>query len=945
VTGVLAMMTLGCGIDPRRAPVMDGGNAIRDPLALGWAGCASIRKGPVCELGEQRLMTLWIEGGAWWSSKLMVASETGELVPKEVEEVEGGTRLSLEIPLGASVVEVREPQEGARWRLMIGPQRRPRREEEEIARWLAAGRAGRYAEALASLLALRASVSPESAGILSAAIGRMALGLGDAERAETAFRTSISAAEAEGRLSDVVRDGDALLWILVILRQRYGDARRLLDELTPFGAQYPEGAIWIENDAGMLAADTADIRTALEKYRSAERDARRLGRTTMEENASDDVARVLTRLGRADEAIAIQRMLPPPANPCARAIRTINLSEALMARASRRSTREPDADVAAALTAARAAAEACPDKERRLLALINATDYALDTRGSDSEEVVQMVNSLVAAPSDGDMLRASRRAEVLGRWQLAQGKPAAALATFEGQIPRVRALGLLDETFRSVVGSGRALAALGRHREALSRFEEAQRLLQQMLTGVPLGEGRSTFIGGRDRGVGYLVDALVQGGQVRRALRVARWIRSVELALTARLDRLATLPAQARQRWDEALERYRHIRRDIEREAGDDWQIPRSALAARLKGRKTRAALARAALDDAYGLLVLPHGGPPQVFDGPSKGEVHVVLFPGPDGWLVFAETDGAAIARRLSAFDVTSDVAAARTGAAALTLVDRALAGGRRVRMFPYGDAELIDWASVLWRGRPLLGAAEVEYGLDLGGHAKRIVEAREGRTALVIANPTGDLPGAAAEAGFVAAALTNWELTRLEGEAATRDATLAALPRARLLHYGGHARAAHQGDGALSSALILSRNERVELGDLLATQAVPELVVLSACEASATEPGAPSLLGLAQGFVAAGARAAIAPARAVDDANARQFVEAFYAALARHGWGARPERDSGATGLDKVRQAFRDAAARLAAGGRDAAGSVTSRSPDNAGSATWKSFRLLVP
>ena len=471
---------------------------------------------------------------------------------------------------------------------------------------MAVGRTGRYAEALAGLETLMARAPAAQRGLVSAAVGRMALGLGNVERAEPAFRASIAAAAADGRISDVVRDSDALLWALVNLRQRYADARRLLEDMTAFAAQYPEGRIWIENDGGMLAADTADIRTALERYRSAEREARRLGRTSMEENASDDVARVLTRLGRADEAIAVQKALRAPADSCARATRAINLSEAFMARASRRATRAADPEVAAALAAALAATEACPDKDRRLLAMVNAADYALDAQGPGGGDVVQLVNALAAAPPEADVLRASRRADVLGRWLLSQGKPAAALATFEAQVPSARALGLLDETFRGEVGSGRALAALGRKRDALARFEEAQRLLEQMLLGIPLGEGRGSFIGGHDSGVGYLVSALVDGGQVRRALQVARWIRSVELAHTARLDWLAALPPEARQRWDDALERYHHIRREIEREAGEDWKAPRAALALRLQERKNRSAQARAALDEAYRLLVAP---------------------------------------------------------------------------------------------------------------------------------------------------------------------------------------------------------------------------------------------------------------------------------------------------------------------------------------------------
>ena len=317
-----------------------------------------------------------------------------------------------------------------------------------------------------------------------------------------------------------------------------------------------------------------------------------------------------------------------------------------------------------------------------------------------------------------------------------------------------------------------------------------------MLRGIPLGEGRGSFIGGHDSGVGYLVSALVDGGQVRRALQVARWIRFVELANTARLYWRAAWPPEARQRWDDALERYHHIRREIEREAGEDWKAPRAALALRLQERNNRSAQARAALDEAYRLLVAPDRGGPRALAEPAGGEVHLVLFPGSDGWLVFAETRGAVIARRIAKLEVDSwALAAARTGAEVLALVDSMLAGARRVRLFPYASADCIDWAAVAWRGRPLLASVEVEYGLDIGAPGKSGTKARrkatrgprhrksDGRSA---GRGGGSRGGGGGAPGVGRHAPGR--------RCSAREATLSALPRARLLHYGGHARA---GDG----------------------------------------------------------------------------------------------------------------------------------------------------
>ena len=42
-----------------------------------WAGCAVIRSGPVCELGAQRTLTLWVGGGAWSRSGTVIATDKG----------------------------------------------------------------------------------------------------------------------------------------------------------------------------------------------------------------------------------------------------------------------------------------------------------------------------------------------------------------------------------------------------------------------------------------------------------------------------------------------------------------------------------------------------------------------------------------------------------------------------------------------------------------------------------------------------------------------------------------------------------------------------------------------------------------------------------------------------------------------------------------------------
>ena len=943
-----SVIVLAASACKNQSPRVDGGKPDARPVRVGWAGCARVRTGPLCELERDRTLTLWIAQSDWQRRPWAVATDKGPVAPRLETGIDGGTRLTIRVPAGAHVVQLRAQDEPPRWSLAVADETAPAADagagQEEIARLIALGRTGKYADALVGLTRFRETAAPADRGPADAAIGRMALGLGDVDRAEPAFRASIAAAKVEQRVSDVVRDGEALLWAYVVRQQRYADARRLLAETTPYAEQYPEGQVWLDGEAGLLAADTADVRTALDRYHAAQVGARRLGLSRLEQSAADEVARVLTHVGRADEAAAIQKALPPPADPCARATRALNLSDSLMALAAQRSSTAPgqNAEVTAALAAAQAATDACPDADRRLLALINAAAWAIEV--GDDQRAASLVQRLRETPPPQDLLRSCWRADVIGRWLLHQGQPAAALATFEAELPAARGRGLLDETFRAQVGAGRALLALGRRRAAVSRLQTARHLLVEMLRGIPIGEGRGSFLGGHDVVVRTLVQALVDGGAAAQAMEVARWSRSVELAHAARVDRLANLSPVAHRRWDAALERYQHIRRDIEREAGEDWKLPRAALARSRTEREARAQQARTALDDAYRLLTegtdeTPDGRAERALASelaaPGSGELFLAFFPGVDGWFALAATARGATARAVPSDAFASTAAAAR----ALAPFGDELSRARRLRLFPYGAADRVSWQAVPWNGRPLLASFEVEYGLDVGSRAVRSgasVGGHAGATALVVSNPTGDLPAAALEAQAVTGALEGWNVVRLDGLAATRDAMLAALPGARLLHYAGHARAG--ATGPLSSALVLNGEGRIELGDLLAAPAVPELVILSACEAAGVETRQPSLMGLAQAFVAAGAAAALAPTRPVGDADARAFTAAFYEALGRT---LDPRPDTAPDqAVARMRTALRTAATALRSRGSGAV-----RREDEFTGGSWDSFRLLVP
>jgi hypothetical protein len=190
----------------------------------------------------------------------------------------------------------------------------------------------------------------------------------------------------------------------------------------------------------------------------------------------------------------------------------------------------------------------------------------------------------------------------------------------------------------------------------------------------------------------------------------------------------------------------------------------------------------------------------------------------------------------------------------------------------------------------------------------------------------------------------LKEWKVTHLDRSTATRASMLAALPQARLLHYAGHAQLSGPQD--LSSALLLNGGARVELGDLLAAPSLPDLVFLSACEAAGTgtTESQPSLMGLAQAFIAAGSRVAIAPTRPIRDEDARIFVAAFYAAFVRSSTSQRGKAGefTNAEPVEYVRKAFRSAALEVFSQRLSQPNVPVQERQDGQG---WESIRLLVP
>ena len=154
----------------------------------------------------------------------------------------------------------------------------------------------------------------------------------------------------------------------------------------------------------------------------------------------------------------------------------------------------------------------------------------------------------------------------------------------------------------------------------------------------------------------------------------------------------------------------------------------------------------------------------------------------------------------------------------------------------------------------------------------------------ALILGNPTRDLPSAELEARRLGRLLTGSQV--LIGTQATRKALLAAAPRAGTLHIAGHA--VFDTDKPLESKLILAPDGaddgEFRIGDIYGLDLAADLVTLSACETGLgriTDGG--EVMGMIRGFFYAGAASVLASLWEVPDDETALLMENFYSNLAR--------------------------------------------------------------
>lgn len=813
--------------------------------AIDVAGCGAVRADGVCEVGDAGVLTLFSPGRLDGAARAFLTTSPRAL-PVTVEPTAEGTRLRVSVPAhptGTLRVDVGL----RRFRVELGASTRPP--------WWVAARAARASgDTAGARRALEAAApsGPVDEARRDGLLARLSLDEGRLDESIPLFSRAIERHAAAGRRSEEAEDRFALSFVLAQLAYRFAEARAALEPLSTRleGPAFAESRARLHHYRAVVALAAFDLRAHLAELSACKAEAARLGLVRDQDDAEEMAALALLGLGRADAArhrfAELDRVAAARTAPCARVDRLLNL-----ALAARRSGATKEA--AAALDTARALTDTtCRGALRRANLLAEQAELALAT-GDAALARTSIDGALLASPPPGLRIELD---DARGRAALASGDRPGARVAFEEARSRSSELGHLEGVWSALLGLARVALTDGDAKEAERHLLGAEAALDALADRLPALLGHGSLATAHLEGTRLLLAAvLVTPGRAGEALAIVRHARRRGLrTLHHRLTVSAMSPA-TRARWEAAAGAYLAVRARLEEEAEQDWSLEAATRESRRKARALREAAARVTLDQLQGELLgpAPSGGP----ETAPPDAALLAWWPTKDGVVALVRRDA-----------TTTKVLLPATGfSAVVPALDAALAGARRVRLLPFFAEGLAVHRA------PALAAYDVEYALDVA--ASDDVAAGP---ALVVSDPAGDLPRARAEGDAVATWLG--EGTRhLRGREATLAALRGALIDARLFHFAGHAVV----DEARNDAwLVLAEGGHLGLADLLAARPRTGLVVLSACDASTTtEEGATELPGIAQTFVLAGARAAIAPTRPVSDAVAASVSLAVYAGL----------------------------------------------------------------
>lgn len=838
-------------------------------LSVVPAGCEVVLSGPICELGKDRQLRLFVPQVELEAQLLVLQGVRS--VPLTRTEVDGGVLLRFTAGPGVRELRVLE-RLGFRLR-----SRRLQVRELQTARFLQDTRdkweADKVEAAAAALT--RELGQPLSGRDRAEALGMLGRIRREQQRnaeAKQLLQEALLADRAAGLVSDEAKDTLALAALLLQEEHRVQAAESLLSAHRAAFQQVPSLQPWVKLHLSSYRKTRGELLGALEEVEEGRKLAGQLGEEQGLGALRQSAATILQSLGRWEEAhaelvgIAEERRGEPCLQANALEMQGWIEIEAREARQPRAEDKDPRMPLAAALRLRR---DFCNQGKPIASTLTNLARAAL-LMAQLPEAADFLAQAQKVTPEPDPALR-QQWSELAGLIALQQD-PAIAEKHFRELVRLCQASSekqdLYDTLWRARIGLAQALNQQQRYPEAEEQFRLAEEFLDSRSPELALAEGRVSYLGRHEKGTAAYLELLYAQSRFADALQLIRRARARGLRDLLRLSSLGRLSDEERQRWEVALGEYRAIRAELDANA---LRLANGAISElkMYKEEQRRLELAMARHLQAA-LTVLSDPGP-QPLHPPAASELLLACHPLSRGYLCLAELGTGPVQA------VLLPNGFADGGTELVSSLDAKLQAASKLTVLSYGTKmEQVDFAQLPLRGRPLAEWLSVSYALDMLSPPSAPAGPK---VALLAIDPASYL--SPTRRPLIAPALRQepgWKLIELPSDhGVPTERLLSLLGGAELFVYFGHAQVESQ-----VSRRYLQTEEHggLQVTDVLTLQGVPRLVLLVACESGLAkeESGGVAGLGLAQAFLLRGSQVVIATTRKVDDRLAKAIVEELF-------------------------------------------------------------------
>ncbi|MEO1334360.1 MAG: hypothetical protein AAFV29_01895, partial [Myxococcota bacterium] len=753
----------------------------RPPLIerVAFSGCDEILIGPICELTKTSSITLWIRSPA--TTKLQVRVD-GRSVDARWVPMSTGMQTVVAVtptPEQTAHVEIRvqddtqtDDRRGhrtARFRLPIQHRTRPKtlkRAHEAIDRDLSAVKT--------DLQSLAASKDPRVQYERTQLRGKVAIREGNVADTIKHRREAAQQAGQLGLLKSQVQDLGSLAYMIIEVQRDAREARRIMDALSQVADRTDEGRATYAFYRASLARLNGDIRAYDRWLFEAEREAKRINLSTYLSAILVLRSDLLIKFGRFHEAARLYDQVYL-AGASFEIERLCNLAWVALSAAEVGVSLPLDAEALA--RAAVQKMEVSTNKRQLPNAYVMLAMARI--RAGDPKQARRYIQN-------ARMSRRDKPTNIL--WRLASLEARA--ATLEGRFKEAElAYRRLESVakqrdrpgplWRAMVGIARVKEQAGHHEDALSMFAEAERQLDRQGAQALFPSPLSVSVQQQQQASRDYAGLLLDQGQPQRAVEVLLRQARRQILGVSRAVRVAALPPEARQAWNEAALQYAKLREQGDRLDNRQWGEDPTTAAETLRDLKRNARAIRMAIDRAFQQL-----GPtptvtstlPALLDELWLGYDRLR-----DGWLGFAWDGNHLVTKRLALDTIAHEPEA--LSRKLLTPFSEVLQKYRRIRLAARDRLRRIDFNTLPFRGRLLIETHRINYTLDA---PQRTSLARPKRTAALIVDPDGTLPGARDEGRFVDRALEKQQVDAfvLKGPDIPRSSLIRAMAHP-LLHW----------------------------------------------------------------------------------------------------------------------------------------------------------------